>query len=149
MFWTAHDVNYLFIVFPLRTDHAGSDNNLFSIFFFWNSSFHIGKKRNGTRVLRLQSTMSFGCGLPVDSIIHLHYAHAHLNPLSLMLKYFPCAIFITWYFRSATLAAIVRARKKIRTLGGEQGNRREKFCLRELVSEEGLKFWKTSELLSL
>lgn len=49
--------------------------------------------------------MSFGCGLPVANIIQVHNAHSRLNPLSLMLKYFSCTIFITRYFRSATLAA--------------------------------------------
>ena len=121
---------FFFTILPIRTDHAGSHNNLFSIYFFffsWNSSFQIGQKRNGRRVWRLQSSMSFGCGFlwTVDSIIRLHYAHSHLNPLSLMLQYFSCTVFITWYFRSAALAVIVRARKKIRTLGGEQGKRRE------------------------
>ena len=73
---------------------------IFLVFFFLIFHFTNWEKEKGKTDMMITKRyviwMWASCG---------QYTHSRLNPLSLMLKYFSCTIFITRCFRSATLAA--------------------------------------------
>ena len=68
---------------------------IFSAFFFLKFLFSNWEKEKGKTGVTITKQYVIWVWASCGQYNSPHYAHAHLNPLSLMLKYFPCTIFIT------------------------------------------------------